>query len=149
MTNTIFRGRYGLADVRPGGVMSDEARLQKLEAIKAAGALPYAERYERIAPHWDALPTPASKSCEEWSEARMQVAALLAHRGSCGPGATATHTLMERHRLHEQYVEELTQFVMPEFEAALVSTCTGNTRVTRLPRVCLSCMAPSLKPIID
>ena len=27
--------------------MSDEARLQKLETIKAAGVLPYAERYER------------------------------------------------------------------------------------------------------
>lgn len=106
------------------------------------------ERYERIAPHWDLLPTPDSKSCEDWTEARMQVAALLAKRGSCGPGLTATHTLMERYRLHTQYVEELAEFVLPEFDAALDSTCPDDRRIRRLPRVCLSCIGREAKPII-
>ena len=106
------------------------------------------ERYERIAPHWDLLPTPDSKSCEDWTEARMQVAALLAHRGSCGPGLTATHTLMERYRLHAQYVKELAEFVLPEFDAALDSTCPDDRRVRRLPRACLSCIGREAKPII-
>ena len=122
--------------------LSEDAR-RRLEYLASSGR----ERYERFAPYWDALPTPDAKDCDQWLEGRKLVGGLTREEATCGPAPTTTHTFVERARLHDQYIAELAEFALPEFDAAIQSLCPLR-RAKRMPRACLSCFQPTLVAII-